>query len=189
MSPLPEIKPELPETPARRGDWIQTFTGRKFWPLDPRPEDVCIEDIAHALALKCRYTGHCHTFYSVGQHSYCVSYLVPAEDALWGLLHDAAEAYLPDVARPLKKDMPDFHVIEALVMAAICEKFGLQPEQPASVSEADALILGQEKRDLMTAGPSWGPIDTLPTLGTIIPWPWQSARANFIARFNELTRK
>lgn len=74
------------DTPAddRRGDWIQTFTGRRFWPLDPRPEDVCIEDIAHALSLKCRFGGHCTRFYSVAEHSVHVSNYVPAEFALWG---------------------------------------------------------------------------------------------------------
>src|SRR5262245_27549306 len=101
----------------RIGDWMQTISGRKFWPLDPRPEEVCIEDIGHALSLVCRFGGHCHTFYSVAEHSVRVSLL--AEDmakssahwtdenirmiALSGLLHDAAEAYIGDMVRPLKR--------------------------------------------------------------------------------------
>ena len=61
---------------ARVGDWIQVYTGGQFWPLDPRPEEIHIEDIAHALALTCRFTGHCREFYSVAQHSLLVSYYV-----------------------------------------------------------------------------------------------------------------
>jgi uncharacterized protein len=197
MNELPTIDPNLldrPEfaaeaEPRRIGDWMQTFTGRKFWPLDPRAEEVCIEDIAHALAMKCRYTGHCREFYSVAQHSVLVSYMVPTQDALWGLLHDAGEAYLPDVARPIKRDLKGFDEIEARVMAAVCARFGMELEQPQSVSLADYVILGQEKRDLMAPGLSWGPLDNTPKLSAIHGWPWRAAREAFIARFNELTRK
>lgn len=82
--------------------WIQTFTGKQFWPLTPKAEDVCIEDIAHALAFKCRFGGHCKTFYSVAEHSCRVAEILRPEHQLIGLLHDAAEAYLPDVAAPIK---------------------------------------------------------------------------------------
>lgn len=82
--------------------WIQTFTGKKVFPFAMTPDQVCIEDIAHALALKCRFTGHCKRFYSIAEHSVRVSWLVRPEVQLAALLHDAAEAYLPDFARPLK---------------------------------------------------------------------------------------
>ena len=78
----------------RRGDWIQTYLGIQFWPLDPRPEEVMLFDIAHSLSNMCRFTGHCREFYSVAQHSVIVSQNVPREDAAWGLLHDASEAYM-----------------------------------------------------------------------------------------------
>src|SRR5579862_5085028 len=92
--------------------WIQTYTGRKFWPLDPRSWDVCLEDVAHALAVKCRYGGHCRGFYSVAQHSVLVSQLLAEWKAdiwtvRWGLLHDANEAYSADVVRPIKNTMRD----------------------------------------------------------------------------------
>jgi uncharacterized protein len=88
---------------TRTGDWIQTYTGKQFWPLSPLPEDIVIEDIAHALSMQCRFGGHVRTFYSVAQHSVHVSLLVEPQYALWGLLHDAAEAYLVDLPRPIKK--------------------------------------------------------------------------------------
>lgn len=82
--------------------WIQTFTGKKVFPLAMTTDMVDIKDIAHALSLKCRFTGHCRTFYSVAEHSMRVAELVRPELKLAALLHDAAEAYLPDFARPIK---------------------------------------------------------------------------------------
>lgn len=87
---------------SQDNSWIQTFSGRQFFPLEPRVEDVCIEDIAHGLSNLCRYAGHCECFYSVAQHCLLVSRVVPREHALRGLLHDASEAYLIDVPRPIK---------------------------------------------------------------------------------------
>jgi hypothetical protein len=68
---------------AERGDWIQTATGRPFWPIDPRPEDIDIEDIAHALSMLCRFGGHCLRFYSVAEHSVLLSQYVAPEHKLW----------------------------------------------------------------------------------------------------------
>lgn len=87
--------------------WIQTYTGRRVEPLALTPEMVCLEDIAHALALQTRYTGHCREFYSIAQHAVLVSHLVEAlggdlASQWWGLHHDDAEAYLGDWPRPVK---------------------------------------------------------------------------------------
>ena len=82
--------------------WIQTYTGGKFHLLAPRQEEINIVDIAHALSMMCRFTGHVRRFYSVSEHSWHASYLVPKQDALWALLHDASEAYMADMNRPLK---------------------------------------------------------------------------------------
>lgn len=142
----------------RRGDWIQTYTLRQFWPLDPRPEDVDLTDIAHALSLICRFTGHVREFYSVAQHSLLVAdrafELAPPERdraaAKWGLLHDASEAYLVDVARPVKRlpEMAGYREAERRVQTAICERFGLPPEEPPEVKQADRDVLYTEARDL-----------------------------------------
>ncbi len=136
-------------TVLRRGDWMQTYTGRAFWPLDPRPEDVCIEDIAHSLSMQARYAGHGKRFYSVAEHCVHVSAHCSPENALWGLLHDASEAYLVDVPRPLKRHLPGYVEAEARVMAAICDAFGLPHEMPVEVHEMDNRILADEIRQNM----------------------------------------
>lgn len=136
----------------RIGDWIQTYTGLVMYPLDARPAEICIEDIAHALSNLCRFTGHCRTFYSVAEHSVRVSHIVPEVDALWGLLHDATEAYLADMSRPMKRyaefGIP-YRAAEERLMAVIAARFGLKGSMPESVKRADTVLLMTEKRDLM----------------------------------------
>lgn len=148
---------------SSRGAWIQTFTGRAFYPLDPRPEDINLLDIAHALSMQCRFTGHLRRFYSVAEHCCRVSVMVKrlggtTEEALWGLLHDASEAYLVDVARPVKHTplMQGYRDAEAGVTKAICQRFGLPPEEPSAVKTADKVMLAIEARDLLgPLRPGW----------------------------------
>lgn len=140
----------------RKGDWIQTYQGKRFWPLDPRAEEIDIIDIAHSLAMKCRYGGHCSRFYSVAEHSILVSRALPYEYALWGLMHDAAEAYLADICKPVKPYLAGWKEIESGVMRAVCERFGLEVDEPEIVKKYDHRILTDEKRYLMKEGPSWG---------------------------------
>ena len=83
--------------------YADTFTNKKLYFLNPKPADICIEDIAHSLSNICRYNGHCKKFYSVAQHSIFVSDMLPARLAIYGLLHDATETYVTDIPRPLKK--------------------------------------------------------------------------------------
>jgi hypothetical protein len=144
----------------RKGDWIQTFTGVEFYPLDPRPEEICIEDIAHALSNQCRYSGHVKHFYSVAEHSIRVLELCPREWHAWALLHDAAEAYLVDLPRPVKRYSEIgrlYREAEDLLMIAICERFGLtwQDPMPEPVERADKAMLWVESRDLMPPNPCW----------------------------------
>jgi 5'-deoxynucleotidase YfbR-like HD superfamily hydrolase len=170
----------------RIGDWCQTFTGRQFWPMDPRPEDVAIEDIAHHLSLLCRFGGACRCFYSVAQHSVLVSHACDPADALWGLLHDASEAYLVDVPRPIKKHLTGYREIEASVQRVICERFGLPLEEPRSVALADSVLLFTEARDLMSQPPSSWKQMAEPLKETIYPYPSNYAKYEFIHRFSEL---
>lgn len=141
--------------PARAGQWMQTFTGRRFWPLDPRPEDIHVEDIAHALSLQCRYAGHCVNFYSVAEHCVLLAEHVADPFKRWALLHDASEAYLVDIPRPVKGDLANYREIEARVMAAVCERFGLPPDMPAEVADADWRIIGDERRNLSACESAW----------------------------------
>lgn len=141
----------------RRGDWTATNSGIRFWPLDPRPSEVRIDDIAHSLSQLCRFGGHCNRFYSVAEHSLYVAQLCPPEHRLWGLLHDASEAYAVDIPRPLKRCLPDYRVIEGRIMAAIAERFGLSPDMPQAVKEADESMLTEEAWRLMSHPPlDWG---------------------------------
>ena len=109
----------------RRTDmsWIQTYTGRKFFPLTDEPGEIDLRDIAHSLALQCRFNGHCRQFYSVAEHSVRVSHILPDEEAAWGLLHDAAEAYVSDLPRPLKLTVPDFRAAEDRLLRQIAETY------------------------------------------------------------------
>src|SRR5690349_19702773 len=108
-----------------RGSWMQTFTGRRFYPLDPKVEDIDPTDIAHALSLICRYGGHVTRFYSVAEHCVLLSHAVSPENALWALLHDATEAYVGDMVRPLKQHMPAYRDVEDRLMLVIADRFGL----------------------------------------------------------------
>lgn len=170
---------------------IVTFTGRVIEPLNPDPARICIEDIAHSLANQCRFTGHAKEFYSIAQHSVLVSFQCDPEDALWGLLHDASEAYLADIARPVKKFTSwgsDYLTAEDNLMETVVAAFDLFPlYMPSSVYQADNVLLRTEMRDLMPEVVS----DTLPgdTLkGELICWPPDEAKQRFLDRYNWIRR-
>ena len=133
--------------------WIATRHGHKVRPLDLDPDEVDIRDIAHALSNLCRFTGHTPVLYSVAQHSILVaSYVVP-EHRLAALLHDASEAYLCDLARPMKR-LPEFafyREAEDRAMGVIAKKFGFAWPMAPEVEAADLLLLATEGRDLMPA--------------------------------------
>lgn len=171
----------------QRGNWMQTFTGRQFYPLDPRPEDISILDIAHALSMQCRYNGHVRNLYSVAEHCVLVSRLVAPENALWALLHDATEAYVGDMIPPLKLHMPEFQAVENKVMRAIAQKFGLAGDMPNEVHETDSRILLDERAALM--GPPAGEwdIEGEPFGVEILAWSPATAELEYLVRFAELT--
>lgn len=131
-------------------DCIRTFTGKYINVFDPKPEDICIEDIAHALSCIPRFGGHLRVFYPVAMHSISVYGYVkkrfPNEPKLLlqALMHDASEAYLLDMPSPIKKRMPEYRAIEDVVMSVIAEKFDFGfPFQPI-IKEADKAILEYE---------------------------------------------
>jgi hypothetical protein len=142
---------------TRKGDWMQTYTGRQFWPIDPRADEIDIVDIAHALSQQCRFAGHCKTFYSVAEHSWRTSNVCNSENALWGLLHDASEAYLVDLPTPVKhaSEMGSaYQVIEDRLMKVIADRFDLPWPMPEDVKKTDAFMLHWEQRDLMAPPPA-----------------------------------
>jgi len=165
--------------------WMYTYTGVQFTPLSPDPAQIKIEDIAHALAGINRYNGHTRQYITVAQHSYLVSYDVPECDALWGLLHDAAEAYLGDCISPLKHHTAygqDYQKHEARLMLAICERFGLPAKCPASVLRADHKQLQDEFKWLLDPAKRF---DRTLHANTMEPL---KAELEFLNRFQELTR-
>ncbi len=167
--------------------WIQTYSGKQFFPLDPRIDDIDIRDIAHALSLQCRFNGHCRTFYSVAEHSVRVSEHVPPRLARWGLLHDAAEAYLSDLPRPVKQQIESYVAMEERLLRLIAERFELSWPIPETVLEVDTRLLATEARDLMGAPPQPWDLDGLSPLSEPIePWPAAKAEQRFSQRFEEL---
>jgi len=180
---------ELPKgtiVTLERPGYIVTYPGgRRFWPMEPNRDDIDILDIAHALSQICRYNGHVSAPLSVAQHCVIVSEAVPPADAPWALLHDASEAYLCDLVRPVKylRELARYRAAEARLEALIFERFGLHGPCPPSVKRADDVVLKTEQRDL-TKNPGWMGHEVLP--GQIVPWPAAEARERFLTRFNEL---
>lgn len=176
-----------------RGDWMQTASGRKVYVLSPRAEDVQIGDIAHALARICRFGGHVKCeHYSVAQHSVLVSRACDPDNALVGLLHDAAEAYIGDVVRPLKYSLPRYRELEVDWNAAIQQRFRLGGRLtilPEDVELADKRLLSTERRDLMSDGPQHDLWDLReePFEETIEPWDVVHSETSFWHRFVELS--
>jgi len=167
---------------------IQLRSGRHFDLLNPHPEDVQIEDIAHALSNLCRFTGHCDQFYSVAQHSLLVSAIVPAEHALAGLLHDAVEAYIGDISTPLKRTLDSsFVALEDLIQCTIAEKFGYVYPFSPEIKEADVVALSTEKRDLMGGWSFHWMGGPEPSLRAASPsWP-RGDYLEFMSRFDQLS--
>jgi 5'-deoxynucleotidase YfbR-like HD superfamily hydrolase len=176
------------QTQTRVGDWFQTHNGVRFHPLDARLEEINIDDIAHALARVCRFGGHTEEFYSVAQHSVIVSNIVPKGLELCGLLHDATEAYIGDVVRPLKYQMPQYREIEDRLWLVIAERFNLPTEIPKEVKDADNVALITERRDLLQHQQTWGEWTKAytPLEKIIQPLCPKSAEMYFTMRFNAL---
>ena len=192
-----------------RDPWIQTFSGRAFFLLDPKPDDILLEDVAHALAHQARYNGHTRTFYSVAQHSVLVSRypLLVGDPSMiggrgnasawgrvyphlprWGFGHDWSEAYVGDVVGPLKKILPDYRVIEERIERAVCARLDLPWPMPRWVKDADNAVMLAERLSLLSK-PYPG---TWPDYG-VDPWPSAviavgpaQAKAMFLRRAAEL---
>ena len=171
--------------------WIQVYTGGKFHPLAPKVSEVHLVDIAHALAMKCRFSGHTRDFYSVAQHSVLVArehqkrypgYLIGTATAL---LHDADEAYFPDVASPIKCFLPEFKKYADPVSNAVMRRFDLLPKKIwqmtwANIKDIDTSILFDERKEQLGPPPGdWG-FNAEPLGIEIKPWGWRKAKRKFL---------
>lgn len=154
---------QLTPTTRDRGANIQTYSGRPFYVLDPRVEEIEIVDVAHALSNLCRFTGHSLRFLSVAEHSIIVSEILrhdgcSIEVQMQGLLHDAVEAYVGDFSSPLKQNYPILREIQHNVSKTVHAAFGLPEHLDPAVREADLLCLDIERRHNMakSATVKWG---------------------------------
>lgn len=182
-----------------KGSWCQIWgPGDKamaFNPLEPTVEMVNIASIARALSNQCRFNGHVKKFFSVAQHSVYVSMFCDEADALWGLMHDASEAYLVDIPRPLKRSthFSGYMGLEKNIMRVICEKFGLPETMPESVVVADDLVLQWEFRDNVQPkipeifSELKGTLDG--SYAPLLYAPPEEAEQEFLHRFYQLARR
>jgi len=171
--------------------WIETGTGKIFNYLGDDTDGIDLDDIAGALSKQCRYTGHCSRFYSVAEHSFFVSLHVPKEFALAGLLHDASEAYLSDIASPIKQLMTEYKGIEDGIMKRIAKRFNLDDGfwKGPEVKEADwAMLMSEASVLLPSQGRKWYfPEGQLPSIYKPACWSPDAAAIMFKLRYNELT--
>lgn len=192
---------------GREGEWMQTFTGRKFFPQDPRPEDICVSDIAHALSMACRYAGHTKHFYSVAEHSIlmfnhglaacqrladkgCMDQSQRyAHAAVVALFHDAAEAYTSDLPRAVKQAVKSvWGPVEKTIEAAIWMHFGLVKEVAAHqmlVKEWDQRIVPTERSVLMRREEVWAHDSLTPLPVEIKCWSPERAKQAFLLAYWE----
>ena len=177
-----------------QGTTICTYTGRYVNPLDLKVEDIDIEDIAHHLSNQCRFSGATAFQYSVAQHSVLVSDVLGGTSFEFeGLMHDAQEAYLQDMPRPLKEH-PTFGAAyreaEDSAQAVIAEAFGFDLPLPPEVKDADNLLLAIERRDIMPPGPVWAITEGIELPDWIIaPISETHAEELFLERFTALSRE
>lgn len=179
----------------RRGPFQVNASGGRWWPLDPRPEDFSIEDIAHHLAMICRYGGATRYFYSVAEHSVLVSRHVPPHLALHGLLHDMAEAVVGDTIRPIKT-LPEWEAVRRVEhqnFRALCQRFSLEWSQEIEdvVSDVDHRLVIDECLTLIPFGEDYLRLkgyDLSKALGAdIVGYSPERAEVAFLLRWHELT--
>lgn len=173
-------------------DAIQTYNGKEVNPFDFKPENVDIDDIAHALSNQCRFSGHTRHFYSVAQHSVLASIVAEVDGdmslAKTMLMHDAAEAYLLDIPRPIKRRLASvtdaFMNAEEGIMRVLSERFLFKWPMDDAGKEIDNRMLFTEKRDLMEPC-NWG-WEMLPYATRIIAQDPREAKYEFLGQFGRL---
>lgn len=211
--------------------WIEITSGRKFYPMDPKPENIQIGDIARALSTKVRYTGHLKKgrHYSIAEHSVWVMRNVKLLDIArlhdglevfpfkdlqdlqkWGLLHDAAETYLPDVPRPIKPYMyfieqleenslveystgeatfAPFKDVETKILKAVAKTFDLTPDHiPEPVKQVDmAMIMAERYQVMPNPTQKWGPYYNVTWIDQVIEfWDPVEAEEIFLEEYGRL---
>lgn len=171
-------------------DFIQTFTGKRMYFMEPTKDSISITDIAQALSNLCRYSGHVNNFYSVAEHSVLLAEKIynesnDADHALSALMHDATEAYLVDVPRPIKPHLKGYFEIERNLQRVIFDVFVIS-DLTDYIIYLDTNIVRNEVEDLFDNVPDW--VYHYDRLEDIIirNWTPEQARDRFILMFNFL---
>ena len=169
------------------GASILCRSGAYFDFEDPDASEFTIEDIAHGLSNICRFTGQCRKFYSVAEHSVRASYIVKPQFAFEALMHDAPEAFIGDVAKPLKALLPDYQRIEDRVERAVLGRFGLTLPMSPEIKTADLQMLKAEQTQAMRNSDAWPALQPLEGAHVALEfWHPALAKSRFLARFKEL---
>lgn len=169
------------------GPTILCRSGAYFDFENPEASDFTIEDVAHGLAHICRFNGHCQRFYSVAEHSVHVSSLVPFQYSYSALMHDAPEAFVGDVPKPLKAMLPDYRRIEERVESAVLSRFNVSLPLHPCVKQADVAMLRAEQAQAMGNCDEWGGLEGIePPMVLLGFWSPEEARARFIDQFERL---
>lgn len=172
-----------------KGPTILLHSGNYFSYEHPQESRWAFDDIAHGLAMTCRFGGQARRYYSVAEHSVYVSRLVPSELAWDALMHDAAEAFICDMPKPLKELLPDYKAVERRVEAAIAARYGLIDPMPREIKIADIQMLRAEQVQIMRNNEDWHWTFNVPEPDVQIAcFPPEDAKALFLARAAELGR-
>lgn len=172
--------------------WLQTYSGRRVSVMNPSPEEIDINDIAVSIAKQCRFNGHCSSFYSVAEHcsrgAGLAYQMYGKEVAKEFLLHDATEAYMGDLIRPVKRMIPRFEEMEQRFWKAISSKFGLPYTHSREVHYLDNVMVVWEKENLLPNSEPWPNLPDISSLNLpkLVPQNWQSAQKTYENMFHLL---
>ncbi len=175
-----------------RGFWKETYTGAKFYLMDPRPEEVVFEDVAHSLAHQCRYTGHCLKWYSVAEHCCLLTDYVKEQgrdcfDQYEMLMHDAPEYATGDISRPMKYGIPGLKASLEHIEVAVSAAFGTTYPEPNWLRKIDARMIRDERaQNMVDSGNDWNHDKLVPLGITLQYWGPTRAKKEFIKRYNSL---
>lgn len=178
---------------AKKDAYIEVNSGQKFYPFDLPRANISIEDVAHSLAHNCRFNGHTSSFYSVAEHSVLVSHLCEPENALAGLLHDASEAVISDIPKPIKNFLPDVQALEHQLELYMFDRYANGARMNEDIKLCDITALAMEATAIMP-GADWVdelrrnfPLKNTGVLKVCCLSP-MVAKQLFLARYKELTK-
>ena len=167
------------EGTVANGKCVRTFSGKVVDVMDPNPDMIVIDDVGHALSNLCRFGGHSNQFYSVAQHSVRAAHMAEHHHKFTALMHDAAEAYLMDLPKPIKNCLPEYKLAEHNLMIVISAKFGFEWPLPEAVEWIDKKLLEHEWLQLMAGDNN----------SSLLAWTPEFAKRNFLEMYYSLKGK